>query len=307
MITRRSAPCVVLVSRSVSHSHSHSHSLARSLALSLGLPLSLSLSLLACGGAIGDGATASADAGPAPSTDGGLATATDAAPADAATKAATRPLPTAGVVWMHAEAAGFDPRACSDPNVDTDFVALSSYLAAQAKNAGLKGATVSAGGGTCAFGSRPTTLSETDVYAGTAAAALALSATPPAPFRGTYITAPIVVKLAVSVKFEMFVGDGTAHAFDDVWVHDGLAFDDEAAFLSDICTKKPAFDAAIASSPVGAAVKAWLGGKSADTGYRLGYDATFSFEDGTNLRIPDAHEAAGGPYLVPCPNLVASP
>lgn len=292
MITRRSAPRAVL------------RSLSRSFALALSLPLALSL--LACGGAIGDGATSSADAAPGPATDGGLAAATDAAPADAAPIDATRPLPSAGVVWIHAEASSFDPRACSDPAPGTDFAALSSYVAAQARSAGLKTAGVSSGG-TCSFGSSPTTLAETDVFTGTPAAALALAAAPPAPFRGTYLTAPIVVKLAVSVKFEMFVGDGTAHAFDDVWVHDGLAFDDEAAFLSDVCTKKASFDAALASSPVGAAVRAWLGGKSADTGYRLGYDATFSFEDGTTLKVPDAHEAAGGPYLAPCPNLVAAP
>lgn len=271
------------------------------------LSLSLSLSLLACGGAIGDGATATTDAGPGPSSDGGVTIATDAAPADAAITDATRPRPSVGVVWMHAEASGFDRRACSDPAPGTDFVALSSYVAEQARSAGLKGASVSSGGGTCSFGSSPTTLAETDVFTGTPAAALALLAAPPAPFRGTYLTAPIVVKLAVSVKFEMFVGDGAVHAFDDVWVHDGLAFDDEAAFMSDVCTKKPSFDAAITSSPVGAAVKAWLGGRSADTGYRLGYDATFSFEDGTTLKVPDAHEAAGGPYLAPCPNPVASP
>jgi hypothetical protein len=287
MITRRTAPCAVL----------------RSLPLSL----SLSLSLLACGGAIGDGATASTDAGPAASTDGGLPTATDAAPADAATTDATRPLPTAGVVWMHAETSGFDPRACKDPNPSTDFVALGNYLAAQAKNAGLKGASVSSGGGTCSFGSSPTTMSETYVFTGTPAAALALSATPLPPFQGTYVTAPLVVKLAVKVRFEMFVGDGATHAFDDVWVHEGLGFDEEAAFLSDICMKKAAFDTAIASSPVGAAVKAWLGGKSAGTSYRLGYDARFSFEDGTTLQIPDAYEAVGGPYRALCPNLVAAP
>jgi hypothetical protein len=90
-------------------------------------------------------------------------------------------------------------------------------------------------------------------------------------------------------------------------VHDGLSFDGEAGFASDICNKKASFDAAIVASPVGAAVKAWLGGLSAGSGYRLGYDATFTFDDGTTTKIPNAHEAAGGPYLALCPNLVASP
>lgn len=267
----------------------------------------LSLSLVACGGAVGESAASSTDAGSPASTspDGGLAT--DASPADAATSDATRPGPSTGVVWVHAEASSFDARACNEPTASSDFVTLGSYLVTQATNAGLKGVSVNGGGGACSFAASPTTMSETYVFGGTVAAAQALEATPPAPFRGTYVIVPLLVKQALSVKFEVHVGDGTARAFDDVWVHDGLDFDGEAAFLSDICTKKASFDAAIAASPLGAAVEAWLGGQSAGSVYRLGYDATFSFADGTSTKITNAHEAASGPYFAPCPNLVASP
>ena len=267
--------------------------------------VSLSLAVVACvacGGAvggIGDGVTSMPDAG--------VATVADAATADSATSDATRPTPSAGVLWLHAEASGFDARACNDPTPGSDFSGLGDYLASQARHAGLKGASVNSGGGTCSFASSPTTMDETYVYTGTFAAAQALRASPPAPFRGTYVTVPLVMKQALSVKFELFVGDSTAHAFDDVWVHDGLDFDAEAAFLSDICNKKASFDAAIVTSPVGAAVKAWLGGPNAGSGYELGYDATFSFDDGTTLKLTNAHQAAGGPYLAPCPNPVASP
>jgi hypothetical protein len=267
--------------------------------------LLLSASLVACGGIVAESGASSQDAGPSPAP--GTATDGGSVVADAATSDASRAAPSAGVVWMHAEASGFDARACNDPAPGSDFLALGDYLFAQAKLVGLEGAAVSSGGGVCSFASSPTTMAETYVFAGTPAAAQALKANPPAPFRGTYLTAPLVVKQALNVKFELYVGDRTAHAFDDVWVHDGLDFDAEAAFASDICNKKPAFDAAIGASPVGAAVKAWLSGANAGSPYELGYDATFSFDDGTTLRIANAHQAAGGPYLAPCPNPFASP
>ena len=109
------------------------------------------------------------------------------------------------------------------------------------------------------------------------------------------------------MKFELFVTDGPTHAFDDVWVRNGLDFDDVAAFMNGVCNEKASFDAAIATSPVGAAVKAWIGGLTPGTGYRLGYDATFTFDDGTTTKIANGHEAASGPYYAPCPNLVAAP
>jgi hypothetical protein len=226
---------------------------------------------------------------------------TDGSPADA-----TRSSPSSGVVWVHAEASSFDPRACNEPVASSDLIELGNYLYKQALNAGLTGTNINAGGGVCAFASSPTTLSETYVFTGTVAAAHALKTTPPAPFRGTYVTVPLVAKQALSVKFEFFVSDGAARAFDDVWVHDGLSFDGEAAFANAICNEKAAFDTAIATSPVGTAVKAWLGGQPAGSVYRLGYDATFYFDDGTTTKITNAHEAAAGPYLAPCPNLVAS-
>lgn len=283
-------------------------SLVSALSLSA-LSLSLSsLALLACGGAVGEGAP-SASSGPVAeagaATDGGLAV--DASVADSATPDATHPTPGTGVLWVHAEATGFDPHACDAPAPNTDFAALGDYLYAQIKKGGLTGANVNMGGGTCAFGVSPTTLSETYVFTGTVAAAQALRAAPPAPFRGTYVTVPLVVKEALHVKFELFVKDGAVHVFDDVWVHDGLDFDGEAAFMSGICNEKASFDAAIVTSPMGAAVKAWLAGRNVGSVYGLGYDATFYFDDGTTTKVSDAHEAAGGPYLVPCPNLVATP
>jgi hypothetical protein len=76
--------------------------------------------------------------------------------------------------------------------------------------------------------------------------------------------------------------------------------------MTNVCNDKAAFDAAIASSPIGSAVKAWLAGRSAADGYKLDYDATLTFDDGTTLKIADGHQAAGGPYFAPCPNLLGS-
>ncbi len=145
------------------------------------------------------------------------------------------------------------------------------------------------------------------MFTGTLAQALAFRAGAPAAFFGKYVTVGLTVWRVVNVKFESFVGDAGAHAFDGVWVHEGLDFDGEAKFVDDVCNQRASFDAALAASTAGAAVRTWLGGRSAGTGYRLGHDATFSFDDGTTAKVTDAHFAAGGPYYAPCPNWLVSP
>jgi hypothetical protein len=262
----------------------------------------LSLSLAACGGAVVDGtSTASSDAGTAISTHTKPGT---GSVADAGASIADA---GAAVVWAHAAASGFDPRACQAPGVDTDFGDLSSYVYTELTAGGLEGAPISAGGGTCQFGSPPTTLSETDVFTGPHAAVRALLDAPPLPFHGTYIDAPIVVKEATNVKFEFFVGDGAVHVFSDVWVHEGLDLAGEVAFMQDICNTKAAFDAAIATATSGHAVETWIAARSEGVGYQLGYDATFTFTDGTTTTIQNANQAVGGPYMAFCPNLIEPP
>ena len=257
----------------------------------------LSLSLVACGGVVADSTSTPSDPGNTTSTDGGPTT--ERTPDPAPDAAIT--IPTSTAVWARAEAAGFDPRACSPAAVQSDFVSLSGYVYAQLKSNGLTAAAINAGAGQCQFGSPPTTLSETEVFTGTPAQVRALLDAPPAAFHGSYIDAPIVVKEITSAKFEFYLGS-VPHAFNSVWVHDGLDFAGELSFMEDICVKPSAFDAAIAMAPARADVEAWLAALEPGATYELGYDATLTFADGSTLEIPNGNQAVGSPYMGWCPN-----
>lgn len=262
----------------------------------------LSIALAACGGEVADTAKPTPEPAPArtPAPSGGGVT--SGSDTDSKGGMTIEPI---GVVWVHAEGAGFDTRACAEPIPTSDFLALGEYVYTQLTNAGLQGAIVNAGGGQCHTVS-PTSVSETEIFTGSAAAARSIAAAPPAPFKGTYLNLPIVVKQVTNVKFELYVGDQSSRAFEDVWTFEGLSFENVATFMTNVCNDKSTFDVAIAMSPFGGSVQTWLASRSVDEGYRLEYDATLTFDDGTTLKIADAHQAAGGPYFAPCPNFVAS-